>query len=103
MDLSNEKTFEHLFQFCFFLSLVYIGIVFFVLKRKGVETNSTKVIMWVALTAALIVCVPFWLKSDLSLQFKIVVPLVSAIFTSIYGLGVIKIRKVIHNKSDKEQ
>ena len=93
MDLSNENNFEHFVLICFFTALAYVGVAFYVLKRKGYNTKSDKTIIWVALSALPIVALPFWLKSSISWQFKMFVPLFSAIIAVIYYLGIVKFRK----------
>ena len=102
MDLSNEKTFEHFFLFCFFMSLTYGGLALYVLKRNGVDIRANKVIVGVTLTASLIVFLPFWLKGDLPWQFKVFVPLISILIGIAYSFGMMragrKIRKMLNLK-----
>jgi len=93
MDLSNEKTFEHFFLFCFFMGLIYGGVALYVLKRKGVDIRTNKVILGVSLTSLPIGFLPFWLKADLSWQFKIFVPLISSVIGIAYSFGVMKAGK----------
>ena len=93
MNLSNENNFEHLVLICFFMALAYVGVAFYVMKRKGFNTKSDKMIIGVALSALPIVALPFWLKSSISWQFKVFVPLVSAIIAVIYYFGIVKLRK----------
>jgi len=105
MDLSNEKTFEHFFLFCFFMSLIYGGIALYVLKRKGVDIRTNKVILGVSLTALPIGFLPFWLKGNLSWQFKIFVPLISSVIGIAYSFGVMKAGKklrALFNPTNKE-
>jgi len=85
MDLSNEKTFEHFFLFCFFMGLFYGGAALYGLKRKGIDIRSNKVIFGVSITAAPIVFLPFWLKANLSWQFKVFVPLISTLIGNGFG------------------
>jgi hypothetical protein len=93
MDLSNETDFEHFVLICFFIGLAYIGVAFYVMKRKGLDTKSHKMIIGVALSALPIAFLPFWLKSSLSWQFKVFVPLFSTVIGVIYYFGIVKFRK----------
>jgi hypothetical protein len=100
MDLSNEKTFEHFFLFCFFMGLIYCGVALYVLKRKGVDIRTNKVIIGVSLTSLPIGFLPFWLKANLSWQFKIFVPLISTVIGIAYSFVVMragkKLRKLVN-------
>lgn len=102
MDLSNEKTFEHFFLFCFFIGLIYGGVALYVLKRKGVDIRSNKVIVSVTLTALPIGFLPFWLKDNLPWQFKVFVPLLSAIIGIVYGLGIVRVGKAFRKMIGRE-
>jgi len=97
MDLSNEKTFEHFFLFCFFMGLIYGVAALFVLKRKGVDIRSNRVIIGVILTAVPIYFLPFWLKTNLSWQFKIFVPIISTVIGIGYGFGIMKTGKKLRS------
>lgn len=93
MDLSNGKHFEHLVLLCFFMGLAYIGVTFYVLQRRGFNTKSHKMIIGVALSALPIAFLPFWLNTNLSWQFKVFVPVFSAMIGIIYYFGIVKSRK----------
>lgn len=102
MDLSNEKTFEHFFLFCFFMGLIYGGAALYVLKRKGVDIRSNKVFVGVTLTALSIGFLPFWLKGDLPWQFKVFVPLVSAVIGIVYSFCMMKAGKSFRKMIGRE-
>lgn len=102
MDLSNEKTFEHFFLFCFIMGLSYGGVALYLLKRKGVDIRSNKVIIGVILTALPIYFLPFWLKDNLPWQFKVFVPLFSTVIGLVYGFGIVKIGKSFRKMIGKE-
>jgi hypothetical protein len=95
MDLSNETDFGHFVLLCLFIGLAYGGVVFYVLKKKGFNTKSNKTIILVSLSAFPIVFLPFWLKSSLSWQFKVFVPIFSTVIGIIYYFGIVKFRKLI--------
>jgi hypothetical protein len=77
------------------MSLFYGGAALYVLKSKGIDIRANKVIFGVSLTAATIVFLPFWLKANLSWQFKIFVPLISTFIGIGYGFGIMKTGKMI--------
>ena len=96
MNLSNENTFEWTVVFCTFLGIALSTIAVYVLKRKGVDVGSKKVIFGCSMIVIFIGFLPFWFNANLSWQFKVIVPLVSAVIGCLYGLGIIRLNKKLH-------
>lgn len=95
MNLTNEQTFDHFVVLCFFLALIYYFVTLYILYKKGVDCSSLRVTIGIALTAFPIGFLPYWLRANISWQFKIFGPIVLAIIAIIYGLGIQKVGKTI--------
>jgi hypothetical protein len=98
MDLSNDNTFKWTVVISAFIGIAICSIAVYLLKKKGVDIGSKKVIFGGSLIVLFMGFFPFWLKADLSLQFKIFVPLISTVLAWLYGSGILRLNKKLHKK-----
>ncbi len=80
MDLTDNKTFQIFFVFYLFVSLLIAYTIRYILKKKGVDIDSSKNLLKLGLSVFPIVLLPLWLHPLLSIQFKILLAIAGVAF-----------------------
>lgn len=77
MDLTDSNTFGILIFVCLFFYCAIGLTIRALLKKKGVDIDSSKNLLKLALGLLPIVAIPFWIHPLLSIQFKLFITLVA--------------------------
>lgn len=77
MDLMDNGTFQVVTIVCLGISCGIFCIILFVLKKKGANIQSNKVILTVALLVLPVALLPMWFHPRVSMSFKFILTALS--------------------------
>lgn len=80
MDLTDNKTFQIFFVSCFATAITIAFAIRYVLKKKGVNADSSKNLLKIMVVVFPVALLPLWLHPSLSIHFKILLAIAGVAF-----------------------